>query len=300
MAWPIRLKVPWESREQQQPSLQVPGLGPALTSSSLSAWLASSPCPVEPSLLGGIWARETDGAEAVWEAAAVSGAGGGDAPLLQLLFPCALRPAVSPKGLDLQLKLFQLQLGAPQPHTESSSSSGASSGASSFVLRRRAAQPARLQQQQQAGPALLNMLDKAAGLLAARLLFPDAALPVVRLLAAAHCASAAVQVSSLLLSPAARAARHRMGMWSAAPLAGAAVRGARQLASVLQRYGEPAFVLLAVAALWARLHPSSQQIGECIAGAPSIPLLLSCMTVLRLGHAHSLPSLAAPVFKPGC
>lgn len=284
MAWPFWFRMPWGSREQQHPSLQVPGLGPALASSSLSAWLASSPRSVEPSLLEGIWAGETDGAEAVWEAAAASGAGGGDAPLLQLLFPCALRPAVSPKGLDLQLNLFQLQLGTPPPPTESSSSGGGSS----VVLRRRAAQPARLQQQQQAGPALLHVLDKAAGLLAARLLFPDAALPVVRLLAAAHCASAAVQVSSLLLSPAARAARHRLGMRSAVPLAGAAVRRARQLGSLLQRYGEPAFVLLAVAALWARLHPSSQQIGECIAGMAPIPLLLSCMTVLRLGYTRAV------------
>jgi hypothetical protein len=119
--------------------------------------------------------------------------------------------------------------------------------------------------------ALLGMLDKAAGLLAARLLFPDAALPVVRLLAAAHCASAAIQVSSLLLSPSARAARHRLRMRSAAPLIDAAACGARQLGGVLQRYGEPAFVLLALAALWARVHPSSQQIGECIAAL--IPVL---------------------------
>ncbi|KAI7844981.1 hypothetical protein COHA_001347 [Chlorella ohadii] len=87
----------------------------------------------------------------------------------------------------------------------------------------------------------------------------------------AHCASAAVQVSSLLLSPAARAARHRLRLQSAGPLASAAARGARRLGSVLQCYGEPAFVLLALAVLWARVHPSSQQIGECLAAL--IPVL---------------------------
>ncbi len=258
MAWPFRLVIPGSNHEQRRRSR---ALSAGLASSSLREWQACSSSTAEPTKLERIW-MTGEPAEAESETAASAAT---EPAALQLLFPCALRPAASPKGIDLQLRLFQLQLGSP---AEPSSSGGSSS----HVLRRRAAP-----HQQRAAPPLrshplLGVLDKAAGLLAARLLFPDAALPVVRLLAAAHCASAAVQVSSLLLSPAARAARHRLRLQSAGPLASAAARGARRLGSVLQCYGEPAFVLLALAVLWARVHPSSQQIGECLAGA----LLGSC------------------------
>lgn len=241
---------------------------PALSASSLRSWRVAQE-RLQPSAampLEAIWEPTDDGAAAAGAPrlrpttadtgdAAAGGVDDAAASSLQLEFPCVLRPAARPQGLDLQLQLFRLTVGEP-------CEAGPASGG--------AAQRCRARRQQ---PALLGVLDRAAALLAARLLFPDAVLPAMRFLAAAYGASAATQATGLLLSPDARAsARSRLQrLQRRSPAAQTAVHGARQLGSLAQRYGEPAAVLLAAAALWAYIHPSSAQIGECIAAL--IPVL---------------------------
>ena len=255
----------------------------ATTLTSLSAWQrqAGAEVPLQPLLQRVLEANTApaDGAEASSRASPPPGGsgsgsgGGGRRDALRVELPCALRPAVGPKGLDVQLRLLQLTIGDPGGSGSSSSTRGSSSSGSAACdsgtagsltlvsLRRTRPAPAPRQQQ----PALVAVLDKAAGLLAARLLFPDAAGPLLRLLAAAHCAIAAVQASGLLLPPAARAAARRR-LRSRRPL-DAAARCVSQLGAAVRRHGEPAFVLLAAALLWAKLSPTRAQMGERIAGA---------------------------------
>lgn len=234
-----------------------------------SLW-QSGVAPAEPPADGGIGAGGACGDQE-------DSSSSGDSAV-RLEFPCALRPAVGAGKLDLQLRLFQLHVGEPlagsgaagggatrsassssnancSSSTTNSSSDGDTAGLSS--LRRCAARTPC----SQPVPELLSVLDKAAGLLAAHLLFPGAALPAMRLLAAAHCASAAVQVAGRAV----RAAAPRGALKRAAPLPQLADAG-RRLARLLQQHGEPALLLLAAAALWVHVHPTSAQIGKCVAG----------------------------------
>ena len=223
-----------------------------------------------PGLLDGLWTIGDSGPEAR-SSGQGSGVGGASSSSdLQLEFPCVLRPAVGPKGLDLQLQLFKLRIGEPAepPCSSSKTTRGGSSGG--VLLRVGGAAAGDAGQQQL--PPLVSVLDRAACLLVARLLFPETAVPAIRLLAAAQCASAAAHATGLLLSPAARAAAHRrlLHLRQTAPLMEGATQGVQQLGSLLQQYGEPAAVLLVVAALWAYVHPSSAQIGEAVAGGQGL------------------------------
>jgi hypothetical protein len=192
-------------------------------------------------------------------------------------FPCGLRPAVGPRGLDLQLQLFRLRLGEPWDGMSPPAATQTDCGQPSL--------------------GVAGVADRAAGLLAARLLFPDATAPVLNMLAGAYCAASAVQAAHLLLLPAARAAWRRSG--ERAPRRGAAAttaaRRVGRLGRLLQQYGEPAFVLLAVAALWARMHPTSAQIGECIAGERRVVLPVACTAC---EHLLVLGASLHAAFKP--
>lgn len=230
---------------------------PTLSASSLVGWQAAQNEPSSAGEANVLLSGSEMALEQLVCTASGNGGAAASAATVALSFPCVLRPAVRPAGIDLHLQLFQLRVGEPWPLA----------GASC----RRAGDTAVLMQQQAQAqqPPLLAVADKTLCLLAARLIFPDSVAPALRTLAAAHCATAAMRALGLLLTPSARAAaRHRLQRWCArAPLAELAARGAAQLGGLAQRYGEPAALLLAVAALWAYLHPSSAQVGECIAGA---------------------------------
>ncbi|KAL4443762.1 hypothetical protein ABPG75_011499 [Micractinium tetrahymenae] len=250
-------------RQKQRPLPAAPARPlPSLSASSLVGWQAAQNELPAAGLLNAL----CSGSEMAQEQLTCTASGGGGAtpppPAAALDFPCVLRPAARPAGIGLHLQLFHLRVGEPWELA------GASRRAAAVVAA--APPPQRHEKQQQ---PLLAVADKALCLLAARLLFPDSVAPVLQKLAAAHCASAAIQAIGLLLSPAARtAARRRLQRLCAhAPLAEAAAQGARQLGGLAQRYGEPAALLLAAAALWAYLHPGSAQIGECIAAL--VPVL---------------------------
>ena len=125
------------------------------------------------------------------------------------------------------------------------------------------------------------MVDRAVGLLFARLVFPDAMGPVLPLLAAAHCAAAAVRLGRRLLHRPARqaTARQLQKLRQRSKLVDLAVAGAEQLGRAAWRYGEPAGVLLLLAAAWAAVHPSSQQVAEAVAAL--IPVLLGYQQTSR-------------------
>ncbi len=248
-------------RTEDRPSARTLSL-PSLSASSLVGWEAAQNKPSAAKGLELLWSGSEIAREHLTCNACGSGGGADSVTAVDVGFPCVLRPAVRPAGIDLHLQIFQLRVGEPwEP---------------AGISCRRAVDTAALPQQrpqarhqhQQQEPPLLSVADKALCLLAARLFFPDSLEPVLRTLAAAHCASAAIQAVGLLLSPSARAAARRrlQRLRAHAPLAEAAAQGARQLGGLAQQYGEPALLLLAVAALWAYLHPSSAQIGECIAG----------------------------------
>jgi hypothetical protein len=252
-------------------------------------------------LLDGLWTIGASGAEAR-SSGQGSGNGGGASSSsdLQLEFPCVLRPAVGPKGLDLQLQLFKLRIGDPAEPPPSSSRTTRGGSGGGVLLRVGGAAAGDAGQQQL--PPLLSVLDRAACLLVARLLFPATAVPAIRLLAAAQCASAAAHATSLLLSPAARAAAHRrlLHLRQTAPLVEGVAQGAQQLGGLLQQYGEPAAVLLLVAALWAYVHPSSAQIGEAVAGGQErcrcCAVAWQCCYVSSL-HCCMLPITLCPRFS---
>jgi hypothetical protein len=143
-------------------------------------------------------------------------------------------------------------------------------------------------------------MDRTAGILAARLLFPDRTTSAVRWLAGAYTAAAAASVATLLLSPAARSAarQHVQRFKASGPLAAEAALRVEQLGGLLQRYGEPAFVLLATAALWAYVHPTSAQLGECIAGMSAPGALLA--RSLPQGLSYMLLSWTSLAWLPSC
>lgn len=304
--------------QQQRAHARLAPSASALAACSLRAWQAAQGQGGDAPLLQSLYhSAGSGGARAEASGASSSAAapaastGGGDA---RFALPCVLRPAVGPKGLDLQLRLFSLHVGDPweqQPSRRGASSSTDSSGGGGFgsLRRRRTPPPAAAE-----APPILAVLDRAAGLLAARLLFAGVAQPALRLLAAAHCASAAVQATGLLLPPAAWAVRR---LQRATPLGGAAAKRLQQLGGLAQQYGEPAFVLLAAAVVWATLHPSSQQIGECIAGEPGCCAVCAvalfsrrCWPTLALKHAavpacctlppHRSSAASAGRLQPDC
>lgn len=241
-------------KNKHRPPAAAPQL-PILSARSLVAWQAAQKEQAGSADVNVLWPGSTMAREHLSCTARGNGAAP-SAPAVAVSFPCVLRPAVRPAGIDLHLQIFQLRAGEPW---EPAGAGCEPAGMAALTQ----------QQQQPQQPSMLAVADKALCLLAARLLFPDSVAPVLRKVAAAHCASAAVQAVGLLLSPAARAAagRRLQRLRARARLAGVAAQGARQLGRLAQQYGEPAALLLAAAALWAYLHPSSAQIGECIAGA---------------------------------
>ena len=137
-------------------------------------WWVREHLPVGP--LGGERYAVSAGPASGGDGCGASGADteGSRGPPLSLSVPCTLRlaPRAGGGGLDLQLELFALELG------EHAASGGAAAG--------------------RRGP--LHAINRGAALLLARLLFPDTARPVCRVLLGLWAASAAA-------SSAARVAR---------------------------------------------------------------------------------------------
>lgn len=141
-----------------------------------------------------------------------------------------------------------------------------------------------------AGDGLLGVADRTAGLLFARLLLPDATAPVLPLLAGAHCAAAALRLATRVLRPYAprRAGKRLHVLRRRSPLLGAVAAGAERLGGAAARYGEPAGLLLLLAAAWVALHPTSAQLAEAM--ATLVPVLLGYSQTARHCARKQLPA----------
>ncbi|GAB4817539.1 hypothetical protein N2152v2_004585 [Parachlorella kessleri] len=159
-----------------------------------------------------------------------------------LQVPCTLHLVPCPRrGVDVQLRLVSLQVGgcsATARHNGDAFGSGNSAG-------------------------LLRTLNRAAALLLVRLLFPEAAAPLSRALIRAWSVASTVEAAAWALGADQR-------RWVAQRLTSLA-RGLKSLGALARAYGEPAAALAAAAALWAYVHPTSEQIGRCVAAL--IPVL---------------------------
>lgn len=182
------------------------------------------------------------------------------------------RLARSPRGLDLRLQLFALNVGEPLDP---------------------AATRCRTKPELSAA---LGPLERAAGLLFAWLVFPDAMGPALRLLAGAHCAAVGTRLSCQLLRASGRqaAARRLRCLRQQHKAVDAAAAGVEQLGRAAWHYGEPAGLLLLAAAAWAVVHPSSKQVAE--AAAALVPVLLGYQQTARQcaqGHLRGAEAEAA-------
>jgi aarF domain-containing kinase len=181
-----------------------------------------------------------------------------------LSFPCNVRLARRPTGLDFRLHLFNLRIGDP-------------SSSSSSTLHQ---SPFSTNTTNNNSNSNVDILDRAAGLLFAKVLFPDTISPTLHFATVAWCATALLKQTSkhynLTLSPSKLGKLHNKlynnnKSWTKTTLVPLMSSTFKAVASLAQRYGEPAAWLTAAATVWAIVNPSSYKVGECIAAL--IPVL---------------------------
>lgn len=176
---------------------------------------------------------------------------------LKVSLPLLLRPGLYPKGVDLRLQLISIRLDQPEsPHVHDTDPPSLASA----------------KQDDARALAPLHLVDRAAGMLMARVLFPNATRPALdaatTVWAVTAITKAALTYGSILqknrssrtntVSSQTNWRKHVSSAWSAS-------------LQVAQQYGEPAAVLAFAGMAWALIQPSSCEIAQCMAAL--VPVL---------------------------
>lgn len=185
----------------------------------------------------------------------------------ELKAPCTVRLRGRPGGVDVHLQLFSLRVGEPMDFSYSTKVKREQSLTNDI---------------NKDSLGLVNALDRSAGLSMAHLLFPDTTRPLLHVAAGAWYALSALRVTHNAMVTLHRKKRNNsdeQGVFDSKVM--------KWLGSVIQKYGEPAGMLAIASILWATAHPTSHQMGECI--ATLLPVLAGYNKTAKEARNHPDP-----------